>query len=140
MWRNETILEDVKINVKFKLSALWVTLMFFYLYADVLAFYQPGNIEKIIAGEIGGIQINLAFSLSSAMLMAIPSVMVFLSLALKAKVNRWTNIIVGIFHAGLLLMAVLVPGGLYYIFYVIVEAVLIALIVGYAWKWPKQEG
>jgi hypothetical protein len=37
-------------------------------------------------------------------------------------------------------MAVLVPGGLYYIFYVIVEAVLIALIVGYAWKWPKQEG
>jgi hypothetical protein len=140
MWRNETIFEDVKINVKFKLSALWVTLMFFYLYADVLAFYQPGNIEKIIAGEIGGIQINLAFSLSSAMLMAIPSVMVFLSLALKAKANRWTNIIVGVFHAGLLLMAVLVPGGLYYIFYVIVEAVLIALIVGYAWKWPKQEG
>jgi Family of unknown function (DUF6326) len=134
------LLEDVKINVKIKLSALWVTLMFFYLYADILAFYQSGNIEKIIAGEIGGIQINLVFSLSSAMLMAIPSVMVFLSLALKAKANRWTNIIVGIFHAGLLLLAVLVPGGTYYIFYVIVEALFIALIVGYAWKWPKQEG
>jgi hypothetical protein len=94
----------------------------------------------MIAGEAGGIQFNLAFSLASAMLMAIPSVMVFLSLALKAKVNRWTNIIVGIFHAGLLLMAVLVPSGLYYVFYVVIEAVFIALIIGYAWKWPKQEG
>jgi hypothetical protein len=38
------MLEDVKINVKFKLSALWVTLMFFYLYADILAFYQSGTL------------------------------------------------------------------------------------------------
>ena len=136
------MLEDMKINVKFKLSALWVTLMFFYLYADVLAFYQPGNIEKIIAGEIGGIQINIAFSLSSAMLMAIPSVMVFLSLALKAKVNRWANIIVGIYSAGLLLVTVLLAAAFdpHYILYDIIEAVLIVLIVGYAWKWPKQEG
>jgi hypothetical protein len=33
-----------------------------------------------------------------------------------------------------------VPGVTYGIFYGIVEAVLIALIIGYAWKWPKQEG
>jgi hypothetical protein len=141
MWRNETILEDVKINVKFKLSALWVTLMFFYLYADVLTFYQPGALEEIIAGEIGGIQINQAFSITAAIVMAIPSVMVFLSLTLKAKANRWTNIISGIYSAVVLLTAnLLVPGVTYGIFYGIVEAVLIALIIGYAWKWPKQEG
>jgi hypothetical protein len=78
--------------------------------------------------------------LGAAILMAIPSVMVFLSLTLKAKANRWVNIILGIFHAGVLLITMLVPGGIYYIFYIIVEAVLIALIVWYAWKWPKQEG
>lgn len=136
-----TELEDVKINVKIKLSALWVTLMFFYLYADVLAFYQPGNIEGIIAGEIGGMKFNQAFSLGSAIIMAIPSFMVFLSLTLKAKANRWTNIILGIFHWGVLLAVMLFgpSAGIYYIFYIIVEAVLIALIVWYAWKWPKQE-
>ena len=135
------MLEDVKINVKFKLSALWVTLMFFYLYADVLAFYQPGSLEEIITGKIGGLQITQAFSISAAIVMAIPSVMVFLSLALKAKVNRWINIIVGIYSAVVLLSAnLLVPGVTYGIFYGIVEAVLIALIIGYAWKWPKQEG
>jgi hypothetical protein len=138
---SKPIFEDVIINVKVKISALWVTLMFFYLYADVLTFYQPGTLEEIMAGEIAGMQINQVFSLTSAIVMAIPSVMVFLSLTLKAKANRWTNIIAGIYSAVVLLTAnLLVPGVTYGIFYGIVEAVLIALIVGYAWKWPKQEG
>ena len=137
------ILEDVKINVKIKLAALWVTLMFFYLYADVLAFYQPGHIEDVISGEVVGIQINQIFLLGSAMVMAIPSVMVFLSLTLKAKANRWANIILGIFHAGVLLATMFIPvetekTWVYYIFYMIVEALFIALIIWYAWKWPNQ--
>jgi hypothetical protein len=138
--KKKAVLEDVKINVKMKLSALWVALMFFYLYRDVLGFMEPGHIEDLIAGEIAGIRMTQAVLLGSAILMAIPSVMVFLSLALKAKANRWANIILGIVHIGIL-------GGTFfvgeisalYIFYAIVEFVLIALIVWHAWKWPKQE-
>ena len=137
------ILEDMKINVKIKLSALWVTLMFFYLYADVLSFYQPGFIEDIITGEVVGIQINKLFLLGAAILLSIPSVMVFLSLTLKAKANRRANIILGIFHAGVLLTTMFIPVEIetyaHHIFYLIVEAVFIVLIVRYAWKWPKQE-
>ena len=136
--------EEFKINVKIKLAALWVSLMFFYLYADILAFYQPGHIEDVILGEVVGIKINQVFLLGTAMLMAIPSVMVFLSLTLRAKANRLTNIILGIFHAGVLFSTMFVPvetetTWFYSIFYVIVEAVFIAVIVWYAWKWPKQE-
>jgi hypothetical protein len=112
--------------------------VFLYIYADILTFYQPGNIEKIIAGEIGGIQINQAFLLTTAMLMAIPSVMVFLSLTLKAKANRWTNIIIGIFHAVLLLATNALVAGEIWGFHMVAasaEAVLIALILWYAWKW-----
>ena len=36
-------LEDVPINVKIKLAALWATLMFLYTYGDILGFYTPGN-------------------------------------------------------------------------------------------------
>ena len=135
------ILEDVKINVKIKLSALWVAVMFCYLYADVISFYKPGLIEEIIAGEVVGFQITQAFLLGSAILMAIPSVMVFLSLTLKAKANRWANIILGIVYTGVILITLLMPGpsAYYYIFFGIVEIVLTALIVWYAWKWPKQE-
>ena len=133
-------LEDVKINVKIKLSGLWVVLMFFYIYADILLFYRQGHIEGLIAGETGGMKITPAFVLGSAILMAIPSVMVFLSLALKAKVNRWANIGVGIVYVAVL-GATLFMGEITadYLFYAVVEAVLIALIVWHAWKWPKEE-
>jgi hypothetical protein len=134
------ILEDVKISVKIKLSALLGTLMFFYLYRDVLGFMEPGHIEKLIAGEVAGIPMTQAVLLASAILMAIPSVMVFLSLTLKAKANRWANIILGIVHIGILGGTLFIgESSALYIFYVIVEAVLIALIVWYAWKWPEKE-
>ena len=138
--KNETNLLDMKVNLKIKLSALWVTLMFFYLYRDVLGFMEPGHVEELITGELGGVQMTSAILLGSAILMAIPSVMVFLSLTLKAPVNRWVNIILGILHL-VLLGSTLCVGAIstLYIFYVIVEAVLIALIVWTAWKWPKQQ-
>jgi hypothetical protein len=66
--------------------------------------------------------------------------MVFLSLTLKAEANRSANIIAGIFHAGVLLTTMLVPGEVwaYYRLYMIIEGVLIALIIWHAWKWPEQ--
>ena len=133
-------MEDVKINVKIKLSALWVSAMFCYLYADVKAFYMPGFIGEIIAGEVAGFQITQAFLLGSAIIMVIPAVMVFLSLILKAKTNRWVNIISGIVYTGVILMTMLMPGDwAYYYVFAIVEVVLTSLIVWYALKWPKQD-
>ena len=128
-------LEDVKIDVKAKLSALWVTLMFFYIYADILLFYRQGHAEGLIAGETGGMKITPAFVLGSAVVMAIPSVMVFLSLALKATVNRWANIGVGVVYV-VVLGATLLVGKITAdsLLYAVVEAVLIALIVWHAWK------
>jgi len=133
-------LEDVKINVKIKLSALWVAAMFCYIYADIKAFYKPGFIGDVIAGKVAGMQISQVFLFASAILMALPSVMVFLSLALKAKTNRWANIIVGIFQTGIILITLFMPGvWAYYVFYGVVEVVLTSLIVWYAWKWPNPE-
>jgi len=134
-------LENVKIDVKAKLSALWVALMFFYIYADILLFYRQGHVEGLIAGETGGMKITPAFVLGSAVVMAIPSVMVFLSLALKATVNRWANIGVGVVYV-VVLGATLLVGKITAdsLLYAVVEAVLIALIVWHAWKWPKEEG
>ncbi|MFW9904323.1 MAG: DUF6326 family protein [Candidatus Thorarchaeota archaeon] len=127
-------------EVKIKLSALWITLMFFYIYADILAYYTPGHIEAVISGEVVGLQINQVFLLTVAILMVIPSFMVFLSLVLEAKVNRWANKIIGILFIGILIITTLVPGEiwLFGIIYTIGEAVLLVLIVWYAWKWPTQ--
>jgi hypothetical protein len=108
--KTATILEDVKINVKIKLSALWVAVMFLYVYADVRGFYETGSIEGLIAGELGGFKINQVFLLVSALIMAIPSVMVFLSLTLMPKANRWANIILGVIYTVIILLTLLMPG------------------------------
>ncbi len=134
------ILEDVKINVKIKLAALWVALMFLYIYADIKAIFQPGIIEQIIAGEVEGIQITPTLLWVTAILMSIPGVMVLLSLTLKPQANRWINIIVSIFHIGLAIRLMLMPGGWAYSYiYSIGQVVWLLLIVWSAWKWPKQE-
>jgi hypothetical protein len=131
-------LVDLDVNPKSKLAGLWVALMFFYLYRDVLGFMEPGHVEDLLAGELAGVRMTQALLLGSAVLMAIPSIMIFLSLALRAQANRWANIILGIVHIAIL-------GGTFFVgeistlyaFYAIVEFLLIALIVWHAWKWPK---
>ena len=132
-------MEDVKINVKIKLSALWATVMFIYLYVDVFGFFKPGIIEDAIAGTVWKFQITQVWLLGVIILMTIPSLMVFLSIALKAKANRWANIIVGILQIVINLGFVIGESYAFYIFGTIVEVVLLSLIVWYAWKWPKQE-
>ncbi len=137
--RTVTILEDVKINIKIKLSALWATVMFIYLYVDVFGFYKPGIIEDAIAGKVWEFQITQVWLLGVIILMTIPSLMVFLSLVLPVKANRWTNIIVGILYIVVTLGMTIGESWAYYIFASIVEAVLLLLIVVYAWKWPTHE-
>ena len=136
--KTATILEDVKINVKIKLAALWVAVNLLYLYVDVYSFFRPGIIEDAIAGKVWEFQITQVWLLGVIILMTIPSLMVFLSLTLSAKANRWANIIVGIFEIVFVVSGAIGESWVYYIFASIVEVVLLLLIVRYAWKWPKQ--
>ncbi len=93
-----------------------------------------------MSGEIEGVQITDGFLLSMAIWMAIPSVMVFLSLTLKANANRLLNIIVG-FVSIIALGATFFVGefSARYTFQAIVEGVLMVWIVWHAWKWPKRD-
>lgn len=135
------VFEDLKVNVKVKLSALWVALMLFYIYADILGFYSPGVIDEVVAGEVGGVQITEGFLFVMAVWMAIPSIMVIFSLVLKANLNRWVNIIAGILSV-IALAATFFVGeySARYVFQAVVEAVLIASIVWQAWRWPVKQG
>ncbi|UCE91086.1 MAG: hypothetical protein JSV90_06600 [Methanobacteriota archaeon] len=132
---------DTKIDVKIKLAMLWVALVFCYAYADIISFFQPGTLEELLTGEIAGIELNQGFLFATSILMTVSILMIALSVLLKAKVNRLVNIIVGVFHGGVLATTLLVPGETwaYYAYFMTVEAVLIGMIVWHAWKWPEQQ-
>ena len=134
-----TILEDVKVNVKIKLTLLWATLMFIYLYVDFFGLFQPGALETILAGKVWVFEITQTWAMSAMLLMTVPSLMVLLSLVLKAKANRWLNIIMGILYIIVAIGSVIGEAWAYYIFGTIVEIVLLLVIIWTAWKWPTQE-
>ena len=116
--------EDVKINVKMKLSALWVALMLLYIYADHFSLFRTGQIEEMIKGRMGPFPVTQGSLLTASILMMIPAVMVFLSLTLKPKVNRWANIILGVLYTFVNISNLIGETWVYYIFFGVVEIVL----------------
>ncbi len=133
------VLEDIKINVKLKISALWVTVMLLFAYGDIFGFFRTGFIEGVMAGTVSGIQINQLFLLGTSIYIVFPCVMVFLSLVLKPNVNRWVNIVLGIVYPVTILLFCIGEIWVNYIFLSILESLLLLMVVWYAWKWPKQE-
>lgn len=132
-------LEDTKISVKAKISALWVTIMLLYIYADILSLFKPGQLGKILEGFMGPFPATQASLLTAAIMMIIPAIMVILSLTLKAKTNRWANIVTGVLYLLVSISNLIGETWLYYLLFGAVEITLTLLIVRYAWKWNKQE-
>jgi len=130
--------EDLRINVRIKLSALWVAIMLLYIYADILSLFKPGQIEQMIAGKMGPFPVTQSSLLAASTLMIIPAVMVFLSLTLKTKVNRWANITTGVLYTFVNISNLVGETWAYYIFFGIVEIAFTLLIVWYAWKWSDN--
>src|SRR5215210_4659335 len=133
-------LEDIKVHVKLKLAALWASVMFVYVYVDILVFFKPGVIEDILAGVVWKFEITQTWALAALALMTIPSLMVFLSLALPARANRWTNIVVASLYV-VISIANAIGGAwvFYFSFAVIVEVALLSQAIRYAWQWPATE-
>lgn len=133
-----TVLEDVKIHAKVKISALWVSVMFCYIYADYFGLYVPGALRAMLEGKMGPFgPTTQGILIGTSLMMAIPSVMIFLSVALKPNLNRWLNIIFGVIYTVIILITMW--DWAFSIFWGIIEVVLTSLIVWYAWSWPRRE-
>lgn len=132
--KTATELADAKIDVKTKLAALWASMMFCYVYGDILYLYKPGIIEDIMGEQLPiGSQESLV---AAAIMMVIPIMMIFLSTALPAKANRPANILLGIAYTGVNLAAFMETDA-FYVFLGAVEVVITLLIIWHAWKWPE---
>jgi hypothetical protein len=118
-----------------KLSALWVALMLTYLLGDVMRIFSG----DFVAGEMVGAQTSQGLYLGMAVLFVFPILMVFLTLNLKYRTNRWANVIFAILFFIINLIGL--PGyPSYYDQFLIVVGLGFNLVtIWYAWKWPKQE-
>jgi hypothetical protein len=129
--RKDTEMKDRKVV----LSTLWIFAMFNYLYADVFTlFFNPVAQKETLAMPQGGV---LAF----AIMMEIAIAMVLLSRFLRYDVNRWANMIAGIFHTALVAWSLTGAAPLpFMVMFASLEIACTLFITWYAWNWRNPEG
>ncbi|MFW9844450.1 MAG: DUF6326 family protein [Candidatus Thorarchaeota archaeon] len=125
-------------NIRLKLSILWVARMLVGLQGDVLRYMEPGMIQEIIDGNLVIPMTNEMLAVMAVMMM-IPIFMVFLSIELPYKMNRWLNIIIAIFFIVLDGTGFIIVRPLYENILGIGYVVFCTLIAWYAWKWINDE-
>ncbi len=82
------------IPVQAKLAAAWTSFMFLYIYVDYFHLYKPGAIDEIRGGVVFEFDISATLLTIFLAAVAIPALMVMLSMTLPARVNRATNLVV----------------------------------------------
>jgi hypothetical protein len=131
-WKSEPVS-----NIRIKISALWVSLLFIFAYVDLFSLYRSDFRSEIESGQISGFDINQMFLFLTTLYILIPSLMVAGTVLLPARPVRILNIALGVFYA-VTILAGAVGEWSYYVFGSVIEFGLLVLIVVYAWKWPKN--
>ena len=124
---------------RIKLAALWTSFMFLYIYVDYFHLYMPNALEDMLAGKLFVFKVTQVALLAGLASVTIPALMIFLSVILTAKVNRWTNIIVAVVYIPFTLFNLAGLAWVHMVFGAVVEVVLLCLIIRYAWKWSKEK-
>lgn len=132
-------LEEINVSVKLKLATLWASFMFLYIYVDYFALYMPSKIDDILKGKVFVFDITPGFLLAALISVTIPALMIFLSVALPAKVNRWANISIAAIYIPFSLFNLAGEAWMHMVFGAVVEVALLVLIIRYAWKWPRMD-
>ncbi len=126
--------------MKIWLAVLWLANTIGGLSSLVFEFYEPGVLDEIRSGVKNGIAIVPVFVLALVVLFTVSLIMAFLSVRLRDRLNRGLNIVVGLvyFVISLILLvqklesqSILAVGS-------VVGTILAALVVWYAYKWPKS--
>ena len=130
-------LTDFKLHTKLKLSLLWASTVFCYLYCDYFELYVPGKLDGMLQGNGLFGTVTQGALVATSVLLAIPSVLVFLSSALNPRTSQVLNVTFGVIYTLLMALLAFQADWYFYKFFAVLETVLTALVVWYAWTWPK---
>jgi len=100
---------------------------------------MPHKVEHILKGRVFVLDITQGFLLAALASVTIPALMIFLSVALPAKVNRRMNIIIATVYIPYTLFNLTGETWMHMVLGAVIEVVLLCLIIRYAWKWPRME-
>ena len=129
-------LEDFKAPTTLKLSAAWAATMFLYIYGDYFYMYVPGKLSAMAAGDLGVGHASDTLLLAVSIMMALPSLMIFLSLVLPRMLNKWLNVALGLAYAAIVAMTMR-GAPLFYLFFGSADVLMTLIIAWMALTWRK---
>ena len=135
-----TALEDRQVPIQAKLAAAWASFMSLYIYVDYFALYKPGFINDLRAGIVHEFETGPTFVGAGLTLVAIPSLMILLSMTLPARVNRPITLVVATLYLPVTIYNAAGESWSYAWFYGLsigLEVLLLAFILRSAWAWPR---
>ncbi len=135
----KTALEDVGVSLKLKLASLWASFMFLYIYVDYFHLYMPGALGDIIEGRVFLFEITQSFLVAGLVSVTIPALMIFLSIALPAQVNRWANMVLATIYIPYTLFNLSGEAWIHMIIGAIVEVAILSIVICYSWNWPRSK-
>ena len=118
-------------DVQIKLAGLWVAVMLAYLLGDVLRIYA-GDYK---AGQVGGVAMTQAMWLGVAIVMAVPIVMVVVSLLVDQPFVRWVHVVAAVGLFAFNVIGLPTYPGLYDKFLIVLGLVFNGLTVVVAMRW-----
>ncbi|RDZ47481.1 hypothetical protein C5C07_20845, partial [Haloferax sp. Atlit-4N] len=95
-------------------------------------------VDEILDGKVFEFDLSQTFSTTALTLVAVPILMVVLSMTLPAGANRITNLVVASLYVPVTAFNAVGESWLY--FYglgIVLELGRLALVVRYAWTWPR---
>ena len=130
----------ITLDMRSKLSALWLFVTLNHLYCDVAGLMERELLTGYPTGHVGGMEIDQGFLLGAGMLVEIPIAMVLLSRVLRWRASRWANIVAGAVMTVVQLWTLFVGGSpaMYYLLFSVIEIATTAFIVRSAWKWSEK--
>ena len=138
--KTPNLLDNPPIPVQAKLAAAWTSFMFLYIYVDYFHLYKPGVVDDILGGVVFEFDISGTLVTIFVALMAIPTLMVLLSMTLPARVNRATNLVVASLYIPFSVFNAAGASWDWAFFYGLsigLEVLLLAFILRSAWTWPR---
>jgi len=122
------------IDIKIKISTLWIVVMLNLIFADILSIIVELVNKNTLGDILGEVTSTMAIA---AIITNIPILMIYFSKSLDYKANRILNII-----ASCITIVFVIGGGSLLPHYVIcasIEVVVLIIIIRTAWNWSEKE-
>jgi len=135
--------ENPPIPVQARLAAAWTSFMVLYVYVDYFHLYKPGTLDGLQDGVVFAFRISPGLLTVFLALIAIPALMVMLSMTLPPRANRATNLVVASLYLPITAFNAVGETWEWAAFYGLsigLEMLLLAVILRSAWRWPRTPG